>query len=135
MVGFVDVAGKAGLEVETADFGQTLATWGVGEGPYVVLPIFGGSTLRDAVGMVPDAYMHPLMMVEDAPTRMAIYGVELIDTRAGLLDLEEVITGDRYIFLRDAYLQHRRTRLGVITAEDSLEDSGFTDDDFFMEEF
>ncbi|WP_151671466.1 VacJ family lipoprotein [Nitrincola schmidtii] len=105
--GLIDVATPMGIAKNNEDFGQTLGYWGVSSGPYVVLPLFGPSTVRDTVGMVPDWYIDPLYYVDDNSTRVPLRVLRVIDTRSQLLDAERIISGDRYSFIRDAYLQRR----------------------------
>ena len=105
--GLFDVASKLHLESNKEDFGQTFAVWGVPSGPYLMLPFWGPSTVTDAVGLVPAAYVHPLIGIDDTATRNTLIAVDLIDRRAGLLQAEKLIFGDRYTFIRDAYLQRR----------------------------
>ncbi len=107
LAGLIDVATPMGLEKKREGFGQTLAVWGVDSGPYVVLPFLGPSTVRDGIGMVPDWYLTPVTYVDDVRTRNTLYGLALIDARAQLLQAEQIISGDKYIFVRDAYLQRR----------------------------
>jgi phospholipid-binding lipoprotein MlaA len=110
VAGCFDVAKKMGLERRTEDFGLTLARWGAGTGPYLVLPLLGPSDLRDGVGQIPDAYTSPIGYVMPVRDRFILIGVNLIDTRAGLLDATDLIDKtalDRYQFTRDAYLQRR----------------------------
>lgn len=110
VLGFFDVATRMGLTRNDEDFGQTLGVWGLGNGPYVVLPLLGPSTVRDAAGRVPDAFLQPYPYMDHVPTRNVTRGVDLIDTRADLLSAEKMITGDRYVFIRNAYLQNREFR-------------------------
>lgn len=105
--GLIDVASDVGLYKNDEDFGQTLGYWGVGPGPYLEIPILGSFTLRDAVGYFPDRMMNPVWWVEDDLTRRSLYSMEAIDTRLSLLGAEDMISGDEYIFIRDAYLQRR----------------------------
>jgi phospholipid-binding lipoprotein MlaA len=133
MLGFFDVATKMGIEPQRADFGQTLQVWGVGRGPYVMLPLFGPRTLRSATGYYVDIYTSvPPLMWETEYTYL-FWTVELISYRAGLLDYDELITGDRYVFLRSAYLQSRATFLnGGVPLEDdfaNFDDDGDWDED------
>src|SRR3546814_14640069 len=72
-----------GLHKNDEDFGQTLGAWGLGSGPYVVLPLLGPSTVRDAVGRVPDSFLEPYPHMDNVPTRNVTRGVDLLDTRAG----------------------------------------------------
>ncbi|OWP68642.1 VacJ family lipoprotein [Pseudomonas sp. K2I15] len=107
LVGLIDVATPMGLQRSDEDFGQTLGYWGVNSGPYLVLPLLGPSTLRDAPAILPDAYANPVRYVGDVPTRNSLYGVSMIDGRAQYIKSEKLITGDKYNFIRSVYLQHR----------------------------
>jgi phospholipid-binding lipoprotein MlaA len=111
--GLFDIASTANLEKHNEDFGQTLGRWGVGSGAYVVLPVFGPSTVRDGVSLFAvDWHGDPLWYVGDIPVRYELMGVRLIDTRANLLDvsrLAEEASLDNYAYIRDAYLQRRRS--------------------------
>ncbi|MBV1787577.1 VacJ family lipoprotein [Marinobacterium sp. D7] len=107
LAGFIDVATPMGLEEQHEDFGQTLGSWGVGSGPYLVLPLFGPSSVRDGIGLVPDFALDPVGDVDHVPTRNSLYGLRMINVRANLLRAEQIISGDKYIFIRDAYLQRR----------------------------
>lgn len=120
VLGFFDVATRMGLQKNDEDFGQTLGAWGLGSGPYVVLPLLGPSSVRDAVGRVPDAYLQPYPYVNDVPARNIAYGVNAVDTRADLLSAERMVTGDRYIFVRNAYLQNREFRVNDGQVEDDF---------------
>jgi phospholipid-binding lipoprotein MlaA len=105
--GLFDVASAMNIPKNDEDFGQTLGAWGVESGPYLVLPLFGPSTVRDGVGIIPDMYLDPLNQVESDELRYGLKVLNVVDKRASLLDREGVITGDRYTFIRDAYLQKR----------------------------
>ena len=105
--GFIDVASDLGLNKNDEDFGQTLAVWGVPDGPYLVLPGLGPSTLRDTLSMVPDAFLTPLWLIDHDRTAYSLTAIDLVDTRARYLGLESVVIGDEYLFFRDAYLQSR----------------------------
>lgn len=113
ILGFFDVATPLGLERHEEDFGQTLGKWGVGDGPYVVLPIFGPKTLRDTAGFGVDTLVDPLGHKDNdthIAERNSAIGLRLIHGRAELLPAEKVIDDaatDRYAYLRDAYLQRR----------------------------
>lgn len=108
LLGFVDAADFVGLKkTSSEDFGQTLATWGVGSGPYIVLPLFGPSTARDSLGFPVDSFLNPVGYVNHVPTRNSLTATNIIETRAGFLAAEKLISGDRYVFIRDAYLQRR----------------------------
>lgn len=105
--GLFDVASAFGIPKHDEDFGQTLGAWGVESGPYLVLPLFGPSSLRDGVGRIPDMMVDPIQQVSDDDTRLGLQVLRVIDTRSQLLEAEGVISGDRYTFIRDAYLQRR----------------------------
>lgn len=130
IAGIFDIAGRIGLPPdEGEDFGQTLGHWGLSSGPYLVLPILGPSTLRDAGGIPVDWYSDPIHYIEDDETRWTILFVDTVQTRAGLLDVEELVSGDRYSFIRDAYLQRRAYLINGAPAEDDfgMEDSEYGD--------
>lgn len=107
LAGFLDIATPMGLEEKPEDFGQTLGHWGVGSGPYVVLPFWGPSSVRDGIGLLPDFALDPVGEIDHVPTRNSLYGLRMVDARVELLKAEQIISGDRYIFVRDAYLQRR----------------------------
>ncbi|KFF47581.1 ABC transporter [Gammaproteobacteria bacterium MFB021] len=106
--GLLDPATRMGLDENEEDFGQTLAVWGVDSGPYLVLPVLGPSTVRDTSGLPLDMYTYPVTYVEDDKTRYGLTFLRYVDLRASLLDQESLIQGDRYSFIRDAYLQRRQ---------------------------
>lgn len=109
--GVLDIASEARIERHQEDFGQTLGWWGMAPGPYLVLPFFGPSTLRDAVAMPVDMKGSVISNVNDASTRNTLRVLDLLDIRTGLLSvstaLDEVAL-DKYSFARDAFLQRRR---------------------------
>ena len=110
LLGFFNVA--SGLEKHNEDFGQTLGYWGVGPGPYVVLPFFGPRTVRDSFGLAVDSFASPVRLISSVPIRNELYVTRTVDTRTGLLDNEKVLDEaamDRYAFIRDGYLQQRRS--------------------------
>lgn len=122
--GLFDVATKMGIEVQRADFGQTLMVWGFKPGPYVVLPFFGPRTVRSATGYFVDTYTSIPAVAWDTTSAYAFWTAEIISFRAGLLDYDELITGDEYVFMRSAYLQARATFLnnGIPPLEDFADD-------------
>jgi phospholipid-binding lipoprotein MlaA len=111
LLGFFDVGTKMGLQRNDEDFGQTLGHWGVSSGPFVMLPLFGPSTVRDAFAKYPDTYTQPWRYIDHVPTRNTALGVSIVDTRASLLSAEKLINGDKYIFIRNAYLQNREFKV------------------------
>jgi phospholipid-binding lipoprotein MlaA len=120
LLGFFDVGSRMGLQRSDEDFGQTLGYWGIGSGPYVMLPFFGPSTVRDALGKYPDTYTRPYRYLDHVPTRNTILATDIIDTRASLLSAEKLINGDRYVFLRNAYLQNREFKVKDGEVEDDF---------------
>jgi phospholipid-binding lipoprotein MlaA len=119
--GLLDVAQHMGLKSrEGEDFGQTLAVWGVESGPYLVLPFLGPSTLRDSLATPVDWYTDPKTYIDHVPTRNTVRGLSLLNTRANLFPVEKSITGDKYTFMRDAYLQNRDFLIKNGEVEDSF---------------
>lgn len=111
LLGFLDVATHLGLEKHNEDFGQTLGYWGIGGGPYLVLPFLGPSSFRDAVGRWVDSYTDVVWREDHIRTRNQLYGTRVVQNRSRLLDTEKVLETaaiDEYAFIRDAYLQRRR---------------------------
>jgi len=125
LVGLFDVASPIGLTKHDEDFGQTFAVWGVPQGPYIVLPLFGPATARSAVGRVPDYFTQPESYIQDRETRYGLKAVELIDKRSDLLALDENVTGDKYLLFRDVYLQRR----AFLVNDGFIEEDPFTSDD------
>lgn len=126
--GLLDVASELGVERRYADFGQTLAAWGVPSGPFVMVPLLGPSTIRAGSGLAVDtlALSLPPHVASDE-FRLAIWGSGIVHTRASLLDTQQLISGDDYIFLREAYLQQR----GAIDGDaPALPDFGSFDEGF-----
>lgn len=111
VAGLFDVASNLDMPRYDEDFGQTLGTWGVASGPYVVLPFLGPSSARDAVGRVADWFTDPVHYIEDDTVRYSLMGLDIVDTRADLLNASRVLDQaalDPYAFVRDAYLQKRQ---------------------------
>ncbi|MGA1287885.1 MAG: MlaA family lipoprotein [Rubrivivax sp.] len=109
--GVLDVASEMGLERQSEDLGQTLGRWGVGAGPYLVLPLIGPKSLRDAAAWPIDRAVSLPGVVDDTAWRWSLTGVEVVHNRANLLGasaLMEQIALDRYTFTRDGYLARRR---------------------------
>ncbi len=108
--GLLDVTSR--LEKHNEDFGQTLGYWGMGNGPYLVLPLLGPSTVRDGVGLYADSRPSKIRHVDHMRTRNQLYLTNAINRRAQLLDQEKVLDEaalDRYEFIRDAYLLRRES--------------------------
>jgi len=112
--GIFDVATYIKLERHPEDFGQTLGYWGVPNGPYLVLPLFGPSTLRDGASLPVDFAVSPTKLIADIPTRNEVFALRLVSKRAELLktgNMLEEASIDKYSFSRDAYLQYRRSQI------------------------
>lgn len=112
IAGIFDVATSFGLEKHDEDFGQTLGYWGIGDGPFLMLPLLGPSNLRDTVGLVAYYQLDPVLNLDHVPTRNTLSVLRFVNRRAQLLDAEKVLDEaalDPYTFLRDAYIQHRRS--------------------------
>ena len=112
--GVADIATPAGFEKHNEDFGQTLGRWGVPAGPYLVLPLLGPSSLRDAPSLYVDYQADPLVAMDSVASRNSLGVLRVVDTRAGLLRAERLIEGaalDRYALIRDGYLQRRRNQV------------------------
>jgi phospholipid-binding lipoprotein MlaA len=110
--GLIDVASDMGLQKHNEDFGQTLGRWGVGSGPYLVLPLLGPSTVRDGLGLVLDVQADPVSNLGHVPTRNSAYATRVVDRRANLLDTTSVLEEaalDKYTFVRDSWTQRRRS--------------------------
>lgn len=115
--GLIDFATLAKLPKHHQDFGLTLGRWGVPSGPYLVLPVFGPSTFRDGVGLAVDVRFNPLNYAEPS-TRTQLYVLQFVSARSDLLGATNILEQaalDKYSFVRDAYLQQRRSRLGAET--------------------
>lgn len=114
LLGVIDVASEAGLEKHDEDFGQTLGRWGVDDGAYLVLPLFGPRTLRDSFGLVLDVKADPVSQLSDVSSRNTLTATRGIDERARLLPTDKIVEEaalDRYAYIRDAYLQRRRSKI------------------------
>jgi phospholipid-binding lipoprotein MlaA len=112
LLGIHDVASDMGLEKHNEDFGQTFGWWGAEPGPYMVLPIWGSSTVRDTAGFAADVYTDPLAEVRPINLRNSMALVRLVGVRADLLEASRILEQaalDKYVFQRDAYLQRRRS--------------------------
>jgi phospholipid-binding lipoprotein MlaA len=114
LFGLLDIGTEIHLNKHKADFGQTLGVWGVGSGPYVVLPVFGPSNVRDTVALPVDSYGDVWRYKTPVYLRNIGYGVRLIDRRAQLLNAGNLLDDaalDKYQFVRDAYVQRRESQV------------------------
>lgn len=113
LLGCFDPARQMGLEKHNEDFGQTLGRWGIGSGPYLVVPILGPSTVRDAIGIYgAEPYLDINFYIDNVRVRNAILGTRVVNQRSELLQTDDLISGaalDKYRFIRDGYLQRRRS--------------------------
>ncbi len=126
--GLFDVATANGIEEHREDFGQTLAVWGVPDGPYVMLPFLGPQTLRDAILSPVDIFVDPLFHYDNTSVRDKLYVLRLIDLRYRLLAAEKFLENskDKYVTTRESYLQNR---------EYEVYDGDPPEDDDFFDEF
>ena len=111
LLGLIDVASEAGVPKGNEDFGQTFGVWGIPQGPYLFIPVFGPTTVRDGTGWIIRGYESPICYIEDIPTRNVLWALNVIDLRASALQAESVVNQaalDPYTFIRRAYLQRRR---------------------------
>ncbi len=130
LAGIFDVAQHMDLPRQKEDFGQTLGVWGLKSGPYLMLPLLGPSTVRDVSGRVADMASDPRQYANQT-ARFVMTAVDITDTRADLLNAEKAIEGDRYLFIRDYYLQQREFAIadGVLAKDEFLDDSLSSDAD------
>ena len=131
--GLFDPASSMGLPQHDEDFGQTLAVWGVKEGPYLMLPFFGPKTLRSLTGDFTDVLFNPLLNINDTNLKMKVNLINILQDRSDLSTLEEELDNsfDPYQYIKDSYTQNRMYKIhnGVIT-EDDEEEVDFDFDDF-----
>ncbi len=131
LFGVLDVATPLGLRRSEEDFGQTLNVWGVPEGPYLVWPFLGGQNLSHTLALPVEYFLSPQAYLEPAEAGYAAWALQAVQLRTDLLDVEELISGDRYSFIRDAYLQRR----SYLIVDGVMESDPFLDDDFDDNDF
>ena len=110
--GILDIASEFGLKHHYEDFGQTLGYWGFGAGAYIVWPLLGPSTVRETAALPLNRIVSPALYINNGGYQFGIVGLQIINTRANLLGASQVIDDialDKYTFVRDAYLQRRRS--------------------------
>ena len=128
-LGIADPAAKRfGINKDEQDFGLTLGKWGLRSGPFLMLPGLGPSTLRDGVGRVFDMYGRPQHYMHQNSIYWTSTGLNLIDTRAGFVGVENLVQGDQYALLRDLYLQRRQYLVAGDDPSNAI-DNSFGDDD------
>ena len=124
LFGLIDVASKMGLERHEEDFGQTLGVWGFDSGPYIMIPFLGPSNPRDLMSRPISSFLSGTFAMEDNDVKITLVGIDALETRERLLDAETLIIGDKYIFVKDAYVQSREYEIN----NGSTEDDEFLDD-------
>ena len=131
LAGFIDVASKIGLERHEEDFGQTLGVWGLGTGPYIMLPGLGPSTLRDTLSRPVSSFSSITFHMTDTDVNIALKTIDAIETRERLLDVESLLSGDKYSFVKDAYIQSiaYEVKDGINVEDDFVDDM----DDFLID--
>ena len=137
LLGFMDVATDFGLPKHNEDFGQTLGYWGVDSGPYLVLPFFGSSSIRDTIGFTVDTSEFDFVFDDMSPENVyALYAVKYIDIRADLLKAKDIVdetVPDPYAYIRDGWMQRRKNQVydgnpPEENLDDLFENDLFTDD-------
>jgi len=130
--GLFDPASAAGLDYNDEDLGQTLGKWGVKAGPYLVLPVLGPSSARDAFARAADTFLEPVWYLEDDSTRYFIRLADLLDQRAGLLELDSQLerSYDKYAFVRNAWIQRRE----YLVKDGNVEDESLELEEEFKDE-
>ncbi len=129
--GFIDVGSKFGLERHDEDFGQTLGTWGVGSGPFLMIPIYGPSTPRGLAGRTVSSVLSGTFAIEETDVRIGLTALDALETRARYLEVETLIIGDRYSFIRDSYMQYQAFESS--NGEDQPDDFVDDMDDFLLD--
>ena len=131
LAGFIDVASKIGLERHEEDFGQTLGVWGVGQGPYIMLPVLGPSTLRDTLSRPVSSFLSVTFHMTEADVNIALKSIDAVETRERLLEVESLLSGDKYSFVKDAYIQsiNYEVKDGIDVEDDFIDDM----DDFLID--
>jgi phospholipid-binding lipoprotein MlaA len=131
-LGFYDTATYLGIERSDQDFGLTLGKWGIGSGPYVMLPLLGPSTVRDTLARAVDQFGVPMNYINNTWESVGLTGIKFVDIRARLIGLESFVQGDQYTLLRDVYLQKRQFQSGTSSSPttETSSDEGFNNNDF-----
>ena len=124
LLGLIDIASKMGLQRHEEDFGQTLGVWGFNSGPYIMIPFLGPSNPRDLLSRPISSFLSGTFAMEDNDVKLTLIGIDALETRERLLDAETLIIGDKYIFVKDAYVQSREYEIN----NGSTEDDEFLDD-------
>ena len=129
--GIFDVATVLGLKRHEEDFGQTLALWGVPAGPYIMLPVLGPHTLRDLFGRPVSSFLSVTFHMTDSDVNFGLNMIDALETRERLLEVESLLSGDKYYFVRDSYIQYLDYEIkdGVNVQDDFTDDM----DDFLID--
>jgi len=130
--GFIDVATRIGLTRHEEDFDQTLALWGVPSGPYIMLPALGPSSLRDIFSRPFSSFLSVTFHMTESDVNIALKSIDALETRERLLEIESLIYGDRYDFVKDSYIQYLNYEVkdGVDVEDEFLEEM----DDFLIDQ-
>lgn len=129
--GLIDVASNMGLERHDEDFGQTLGVWGIPSGPYLMIPMLGPSSTRDLLSRPISSFLGGTFHMDDNNVRISLTALDAIETRERLLDVESLLSGDKYDFVRDSYSQSREYEIkdGIDIEDDFIDDM----DDFLID--
>ena len=129
--GLIDVASNMGLERHDEDFGQTLGVWGIPSGPYLMIPMLGPSSTRDLLSRPISSFLGGTFHMDDNNVRISLTALDAIETRERLLDVESLLSGDKYDFVRDSYSQSREYEIkdGIGIEDDFIDDM----DDFLID--
>jgi phospholipid-binding lipoprotein MlaA len=122
LFGFFDILADSELQSSGEDFGQTLAHWGMGSGPYVVLPFFGPATVRDAVGFGADSFLSPIAHLDSDTTRAGLLSLNYIDFKSDILTATDLLKDaalDEYNFTKNAYFEKRESQINNGNGESS----------------
>ena len=129
--GILDPASSMGLERHDKDFGQTLGLWGVSPGPYLMIPFLGPTTTRDLLSRPISSFLEVTFHMDDSNVRISLSALDAIETRERLLDVESLLSGDKYNFVRDSYSQSREYEIkdGLNIVDEFTDDM----DDFLID--
>jgi len=131
IAGIFDVATAMGLKRHEEDFGQTLAVWGVPAGPYVMLPVLGPHTVRDLFGRPISSFLSVTFHMTESDVNFGLNMIDALETRERLLEVESLLSGDKYYFVRDSYIQYLDYEIkdGINVQDDFADDM----DDFLID--
>jgi len=131
IAGIFDVATAMGLKRHEEDFGQTLAVWGVPTGPYVMLPVLGPHTVRDLFGRPVSSFLSVTFHMTESDVNFGLNMIDALETRERLLEVESLLSGDKYYFVRDSYIQYLDYEIkdGINVQDDFADDM----DDFLID--